>query len=124
MLLSCDSGGTLLRWSIADGTALPPLTHRSGSLAGTAVSPCGQTLAMIFGPVDIHDTNKLGVIKLVDLRTWDTKAILPIEPGATRHVAFSPDGQYLAYGLADGNVHLWHASRQNSVIELPIHTER
>jgi WD40 repeat protein len=111
ILVAADADGTIWRWLLDSGKALPTIPQGGGLANALVASPSGQTFAMPLGPGSAGDADRHGLIKLIDARTWESKATLPTGPGAATVAAFSPDGQYLAAGDSAGRVHLWQAPR-------------
>ena len=118
-VLAVDTNGTVWRWSLEDGQDLPRHSFSEGFVQEVSVSPSGHTLAVLFGTADTKSPGPPGTVQLIDLRTWDEKATFTLAV-APCSVAFSPDGQSLAVGDFQGNVHLWSAPRESSVTRLQL----
>ena len=111
VLVAGDADGTIWRWSLESGKALPTIHQAGGNANALVASPLGHTLAMPLGSETASDADRHGLIKLIDVRTWEPKVTFSTGPGAAIIAAFSPDGQYLAAGDSAGRVYLWRAPR-------------
>jgi serine/threonine protein kinase len=82
---------------------------------GAALSPDGSRLAMAITP---------SVVLLLDTATGqrvpDYPPLALDVPGTFGHIAFSPDGQYLA-AVGEGAVKVWHAATGQEVLTLRGH---
>jgi WD40 repeat protein len=111
LLVAVDQDGTIWRWSLESGELLPTIAQSGGNAFSLAASPSGRTLAIPMGPESADDLDRHGLIKLIDVRTWEPKGTFATGPGAAMATVFSPDGQYLAAGDYAGRVYLWRGPK-------------
>jgi WD40 repeat protein len=110
LLFSPDSaallGGfrnTITQWDLASGaaTTMEP-GCRGDAIFDLAYSPDGKQVAIACGPID----NPVGFLILWDM--VNNRSIFQREEiQQVHHVAFSPDGKWLATGGPDGNILFW-----------------
>jgi WD40 repeat protein len=111
---SVESAAKIVIWDIRTRTIVQTLEGQPHSIAGLAWSPDGTKLASAGG----HTSADYGTyffrpgIYDGSLILWDIAAGTPItalygHTAEVQSVAFSPDGQYLASGSADGTVLVW-----------------
>lgn len=100
---------TVRIWSLADGALLTVLrlpigTGNLGIAYAVAMSPDGETVAC----GGLTGTREIRVVHLFERRTGRLLRNLPCPPYAITHLAFSPDGSFLAAALAgNGGVIIW-----------------
>jgi uncharacterized caspase-like protein/WD40 repeat protein len=85
-----------------------------GKVYAVAVSPDGKTVAAggYFGP-GLGEQPPYGDVRLFDLASGRMKAVLKGAEYEIYDLAFSPDGQRLAAGGADGFVYLWRRDEKS-----------
>lgn len=94
---------TITRWDIATGeaTTIEP-GCRGDAIFDLAYSPDGKQVAIVCGPLQ----SPVGFLII-----WDVINNRPVFPREEilqmQHVAFSPDGKWLATGGPDGNIMFW-----------------
>ena len=94
---------TITRWDIAtrEATTIEP-GCRGDTIFDVAYSPDGKQVAIACGPLQ----NPIGFLIIWDVITnqpvFQREEILQMQ-----HVAFSPDGKWLATGGPDGNIMFW-----------------
>lgn len=100
MLASGGFDKTLRLWDAQTGAALsPPLTGHSDEITGLAFSPDRKLLASAGG--NDH------TIRLWDLTRHQSYGAPLAEKCSIKGLAFSPDGNWLAWGCGDGEVRLF-----------------
>jgi WD40 repeat protein len=112
LLAEADEGTKVKFWDVASGQlkrtlVSPPVTGQTVQIVSTAFSFDGRVLATGEARVDDVHREYYGVVKLWDLesgRVVHEASAHTMEPDS---LAFSPDGQLLASGGADGGVKLW-----------------
>ena len=110
--------GSLLLWDTrkpGPPNVLRPATNAGGVL-GLRFSDDGRRLAAATGGADgvwLYDVERQHELGHLDALTQ-----------ATRRVAFSPDGQRLAVGGADGTLTLWEPESGQQLLRLPGHPDR
>lgn len=119
--------GTMTLWAFATGQ-FTTLTGCEGQLEAMAFSPDGRTLASSeWQPPDlIHGSTEQGgaaTLRLWDLATGQTTAILTPRGGYVVFVTFSPDGRTLATASLDRTVRLWDPATGQPTATLFGHTE-
>ncbi|MCP4358409.1 MAG: hypothetical protein GY796_10375, partial [Chloroflexi bacterium] len=112
-LASSSADGTIILWDIPTGEPIgSPLADHTGFVLSVAFSPDGQTLAsgsedstIILW--DISTRLNAGIRQQEQQPQQPLARALTNHQGAVSTVAFSPDGQTLASGSADGTLILW-----------------
>ncbi len=121
MLASGSADGTIVLWNADTHQPLvEPLTGHPDRVWSVAFNPDGTMLASGgCGKLDPEsDTRRCiqGEIRLWDLETFQAIGDpLPDPPANVYSVAFSPDGQTLVSGSADGTIILWDVAAQQPI---------
>jgi WD40 repeat protein len=105
-LATCGHEGTVRIWQIGQEQPVAILTN-GFPVSAEDISPDGRLLAAAGGPVFGHREAK-GGLWLWDLPGRQRAHSLEGDLQDAREVAFAPGGRYLAAGLRDGSVRLWH----------------
>lgn len=115
LIAAADEGAKIKFWDVASGQLVrtmvsPPVEGMTIQVVSLAFSPDGHSLAT--GEARVSNARKEynGVIKFWDLQTGHVvhEAVAHVmEPDS---LAFSPNGQVLASGGADGGVKLWNTN--------------
>jgi len=106
-LASASADKSVKIWDVAKGELLLTLTGPDSPVLGIAFAPDGKTLAGCTAGVERVVTREPGQIRLWNLPTGEVEQSLHGQFGAIKGVAFSPDGQRLVSGNADGTVTVW-----------------
>lgn len=120
-LAAAYEAGILMIWDVKHGTVLPDdFTTQSRDPGALDWSPDGTVLAYIDKSPgqDEHDAVML----------WDFKSNRALQPmtgavGRLNVVAFSPNGQKLAAGGEDMNVHVWEVASSRETGSYQFHSE-
>jgi WD40 repeat protein len=116
-LVSGAVDGSLRLWDVAGEVELDSFTIEIGAIAGLAVHPAGQSVA-----VAVERAGEPGSGEgRPDLQVWDLLARRGGEPlrahGGATAVACTPDGRTLISGGADRTLKLWdHPGRRERVV--------
>lgn len=107
-VVSAAPDGEVCIWQVNSNTLARRFSFGAGAHRAAALSPDGQTLAVVG-----FDDN---TVRLINLNTGATIAILQTPARALR-AAFTPDGQYLAVGvsLPNPSVYVWRLSDRAQV---------
>jgi len=124
-LASAGYDGTAKLWDLADGKLLHPLSGHRGSVISLAFGlkraslprkggefEPGALLLATAGEVD-------GTVKLWEVDTGKEIRTMTGHTTGIRHVAFSPDGRWLACGDAAGTIWLWDPATGQRLRTLP-----
>jgi WD40 repeat protein len=106
-LVTFDYDGIIGLWSVEEGYLTRPLKRLSegrfdfinGRTTNASFSPCGQFLSY----VEAHGLS----LCLINVDTRNCIRLLDGHHSLITHVAFSPDGQFLASGDKRGETRLW-----------------
>jgi WD40 repeat protein len=114
-LVSVDNALTVKLWDLAAAKEQRTLTL-STDWHSVALSPGGQPASLWLAVS--HDSGR--GFTLMDLAA-DPVPLIPVDAGMEVYgLAFSPDGQELAVGTADGKMTLWDASTKTRAVAGPI----
>lgn len=106
--------GTARIWNLDTGKELAVLEHNKSFVRSVAFSADGSLLATGIGDnVAMISKDSWGKVSIWDVKTGKSLFTLPV-PSRVLTVAFSPDGQNLAAGTADGTVWLWELPAKNA----------
>jgi WD40 repeat protein len=126
MLASADLKGTFRIWETETGKERAKFTHKDFLPWALAFSPNGKTLA---SSSPRRAPKFPSQVILLDVLTGKQQAVIEMgvdKPNIAddRHsgLAFSPDGQTLAYAAAYGPVHLWDVLAGKEQVVLRGHT--
>jgi WD40 repeat protein/tRNA A-37 threonylcarbamoyl transferase component Bud32 len=114
--------GQMRVFEVPSGKPLPVLETKQAGILSIAYAPDGQQLAAGSGQVSLTTDDRTPAVLVV----WDGDSHkelrrLPAHDGAIFHLAYSPDGRYLASGSADRSVKLWDARSYAEVKSLRGH---
>ena len=96
-MVSVGDDGTVKNWDLLSGKLLPTSMLLNRSIRTAAVGPKGHLVAL---------GDRLGVVEVRDIEKG-TSLLTRDTGSAVLGVAFSPDGELLAFGGGDGAVTLW-----------------
>jgi WD40 repeat protein/serine/threonine protein kinase/tetratricopeptide (TPR) repeat protein len=110
-------------WDTSTGTLVAALRGHKGVITAVAFSPDERRIAT--AGWHVPDQQKPAAAT-ADVRLWDTTTgkelrRVPLPPERIDTLAFSPDGQRLAGGAADGRLNVWDAATGEEVYRLAGH---
>lgn len=127
-LLACGAAGdgtaNATVWNVRTGKIGLTLGGAVGGVGSLAFSPDGQTLGGV-----VVDASGLSQVVFWDARTGaaagslDVSQVKQAVDQGIRVLAFSPDGQTVATGSGNGDVHLWHVASGALSSTLAGHTD-
>ncbi|WP_377482103.1 MAG: NB-ARC domain-containing protein (plasmid) [Microcoleus anatoxicus] len=113
VLASASEDKTIRLWSLQSGQCLGILQGHTNSVRSVSFSPNHRFLAS--GSLD-------GTVRIWQLETQ--QLVQTIQTGCVHAIAFSVDGQYLAYGNETGLICLCDATTRENIALLQGHTNR
>jgi WD40 repeat protein len=118
VLASGSRDQTVWTWDVQTGRPLAIFRDHKGSIEGLAVSPDGRWVASSHEPPELRNLRfgqarsykpAPGEIKVWDARTGAQRQNLLGHSAPVSHIAFSPDGRWIASADHAGMVKLWEA---------------
>lgn len=98
-LFATGSEGEILRWNVATGERLEPLSGHGDKVLGLALSPRGAQLA---------SASSDGTVRLWELESGEVLHVLEGHEQLASDVVFSPDGRRLLSVDGEGWLRLWN----------------
>ena len=130
-IITVSDDCTIRVWSTLTGESVrvlrPPVGRRAGEgeLKAAALAPDGGLLAVTYygtdAPANSGDEDRAertGTILLIALEAGRIERVLKQHTDNVNHLAFSPDGKWLASSALDFSVRLWDVGSGKSVHEL------
>jgi hypothetical protein len=102
---------TVRLWEVASGKELFALRGHRHPVSAVAISPDGRVVASGDRPVTLGADRGTLSVRLWDVATGAELTRLGEHTAGVTALAFTPDGKYLAGGLADGSVLAWDVAR-------------
>lgn len=125
-LVSGSLDGTVKLWSLDGEQRNPPLPRLEDSIRSLAFSPDGKTLAATLTTREVVPKTK--GVKLWDIETGREAGTIAAEASSLvfsqESVAFSPDGNTLAYGRSNGLIKLAKVASGEEIGTLAKHAAR
>jgi WD40 repeat protein len=113
LVASGGMDGFLRLWDAADGKELAAIKlgeECDGRVLSIAFSPDGKHLAAAIG--EYNRSGSCGELRLLKVEPIQARTYLLLDlPSPFTCVGFSPDGNWLAAGAAEGTVRLWEAAK-------------
>jgi WD40 repeat protein len=119
-LAAADAGGVVKIWDLTTGQQTATADLKGFFISSLGFSPDGRRLAVAGGTG--NDAILLrGEVRILDIETGLQARALMGSIAECVVVAFSPDGQRVAAGTADGMVRFWDPATGQEVLTIPGH---
>jgi WD40 repeat protein/tRNA A-37 threonylcarbamoyl transferase component Bud32 len=115
ILVAIDSEGSLWRWQMPEGTAMPLVRLQRGIAGHATVCARDHSLIIPVGVPGELNVSQRGRVLLVDLRTFETKADIEVCEGIVLSASMSPTGETLLANDVQGNIYRFQVDRSEKV---------
>ena len=132
-LVSASNDKTVRVWDVATGECVRILRGQigkgnEGKIYAAALSPDDRVLAIggylrTYTGIKAREEEEANIIRLIDFRTGEVKALLKGHDNVILALAFSPDGRKLISGSSDDTANIWDLRTAEILHELKGHTD-